>query len=112
MLKYVIAVVACGLMATQAIAATADVETSVITFDQIAASPVKLKAYCALAKKMDEIGDDEKKVEASRAEIDGYYEVLGAAFDAAWTTGADANEGSPEAAQLEKSVENLDAKCT
>jgi hypothetical protein len=111
-IKHILAIAACGILATQAIAATADVETSVKTFDQIAATPKKLKAYCALANKMDEIGDDEKKVEAASAEIDHYYEILGAAFDAAWTAGADAAEGSPKAAQLEKAVENLDAKCT
>jgi hypothetical protein len=73
--------------------------------------PAKVKAYCAMAKKMDEVGDDEKKAEAAGDEIDGYFKVLGEDFENAWDAGQDAKDGSPEANAMDEGVSALDAKC-
>jgi hypothetical protein len=76
-----------------------------------AADPAKVKAYCAMAKKMDEVGDDEKKAEAAGDEIDGYFNTLGEDFENAWDSGQDAKDGSPEAKAMDDAVAALDAKC-
>ena len=112
MWKFAATALICGLAASSAYAADAKVDTAVKTFDQVAASPDKLKAYCALAKKMEEVGEDDKKAEAASAEIDGYFTTLGDDFDSAWSLGEDTKEGSPESKQLEDSLQKLDAKCT
>ena len=49
-----------------------------------ASDPTKVTAYCAMSKKMDEVGDDEKKAEAAGDEIDGYFKTLGDDFKNAW----------------------------
>ncbi|MET0407467.1 MAG: hypothetical protein ABW006_03775 [Hyphomicrobium sp.] len=79
--------------------------------DAAASDPAKVKAYCAMAKKMDEIGDDEKKAEAAGDEIDGYFKTLGDDFENAWDSGQDAADGSPEAKAMDEGVSALDAKC-
>jgi len=73
--------------------------------------PAKVKAYCAMSKKMDEVGDDEKKAEAASDEIDGYFKTLGEDFENAWDSGQDAADGSPEANAMDEAVSKLDAKC-
>ena len=111
MLKLTTAVLAACAFASVAAAADPKIDAAVKTFDQVAATPEKLTAYCALSKKMDEVGEDDKKAEAAKGEIDGYYKILGPDFDTAWAAGSDAKEGSPEAEQLEKALDGLDAKC-
>lgn len=76
-----------------------------------ASDPAKVKAYCAMSKKMDEVGDDEKKAEAAGNEIDGYFKTLGDDFENAWDSGQDAADGSPEAKAMDEAVSTLDAKC-
>ncbi|MFT3731488.1 MAG: hypothetical protein QM780_08720 [Hyphomicrobium sp.] len=76
-----------------------------------ASDPAKVKAYCAMSKKMDEVGDDEKKAEAAGDEIDGYFKILGEDFENAWDSGQDSKDGSPEANAMDESVSLLDAKC-
>ncbi len=76
-----------------------------------ASDPAKVKAYCAMSKKMDEVGDDEKKAEAAGDEIDGYFKTLGEDFENAWDSGQDAKDGSPEATAMDEAVTALDAKC-
>ncbi|RUO97807.1 hypothetical protein [Hyphomicrobium sp.] len=73
--------------------------------------PAKVKAYCAMSKKMDEVGDDEKKAEAAGNEIDGYFKTLGEDFENAWDSGQDAADGSPEAKAMDEAIAGLDAKC-
>jgi hypothetical protein len=77
-----------------------------------ASDPAKVTAYCAMAKKMDEIGDDEKKAEAAGNEIDGYFKTLGEDFENAWDSGQDAADGTPEAKAMDDAVSTLDAKCS
>lgn len=81
------------------------------TIEAAANDPAKVKAYCAMTKKMDEVGDDEKKAEAAGDEIDGYFKALGDDFQAAWDSGQDAAEGSPEAKALDEGTAKLDEKC-
>lgn len=76
-----------------------------------ASDPAKVKAYCAMSKKMDEVGDDEKKAEAASDEIDGYFKTLGDDFENAWDSGQDAADGTPEAKAMDDAVSTLDAKC-
>jgi hypothetical protein len=76
-----------------------------------ASDPAKVKAYCAMSKKMDEIGDDEKKAEAAGDEIDGYFKTLGNDFENAWDAGQDAADGTPEANAMDAAMTTLDGKC-
>ena len=79
--------------------------------DAVAADADKIKAYCAMSKKMDEVGDDEKKAEAAGDEIDGYFKTLGDGFMTAWDAGQDAADGTPEAKAMDEGLSMLDAKC-
>ena len=63
-----------------------------------------------MSKKMDEIGDDEKKAEAAGDEIDGYFKTLGDDFENAWDAGQDAADGSPEATAMDEAVSALDGQ--
>ncbi len=81
------------------------------TLDAAAADPAKVKAYCAMSKKMDEVGDDQKKAEAAGDEIDGYFKVLGDDFENAWDAGQDAADNTPEAKAMDEGMTALDAKC-
>jgi hypothetical protein len=76
-----------------------------------ASDPAKVTAYCAMSKKMDEVGDDEKKAEAAGDEIDGYFKTLGDDFENAWDAGQDAADGTPEAKAMDDAMTTLDAKC-
>jgi hypothetical protein len=86
----------------------ADIKTAL---EAVAADPAKAKAYCAMSKKMDEVGDDQKKAEAAGDEIDGYFKVLGDDFENAWDAGQDAADGTPEANAMDDGMTALDAKC-
>lgn len=86
----------------------ADIKSSL---DAVAADPTKTKAYCDMAKKMDEVGDDQKKAEAAGDQIDGYFKILGEDFENAWDAGQDAADGSAEAKAMDDGMTALDAKC-
>ncbi|PPC87624.1 MAG: hypothetical protein CTY31_01655 [Hyphomicrobium sp.] len=102
-----------GLIAVPAAhAADAKVEAAVKTFEQISGDAEKLKAYCAMSKKMEEVGEDEKKADAANDEINGYLDALGPDFEAAWSAGDELKEGSPDIETLDNALGALDEKCT
>jgi hypothetical protein len=119
MSKVYIAFVAAMLLAPAAYAAddakappkmaAADIKK---TLEAAASDPAKVTAYCAMSKKMDEVGDDEKKADAASNEIDGYFGTLGQDFENAWDSGQDAADGSPEAKAMDEAISTLDAKCS
>ncbi|WP_045835634.1 hypothetical protein [Hyphomicrobium sp. 99] len=113
MSKFYAALVAGLLLATGAYAADQKIAAPDIkkNLEAAASDPAKVTAYCAMSKKMDEIGDDEKKAEAAGDQIDGYFKVLGDDFENAWDAGQDAADGSPEATAMDQAVATLDAKC-
>ena len=86
----------------------ADIKTNL---EAAASDASKVKAYCSMSKKMDEVGDDEKKAEAAGDEIDGYFKTLGNDFENAWDAGQDAADGTPEAKAMDEAMTTLDAKC-
>lgn len=102
---------AVAFMAAPASAATVTVDSIKKTFDAIMADNAKITAYCAMVKKMDEVGDDEKKAEAANAEIDGYIKTLGSDFEATWNGAGQAAEDSPEAKAFDDSMNTLEEKC-
>ena len=113
MSKFSAALVAALLLAPAAYAADQKMAAPDIkkNLEAAASDPAKVKAYCSMSKKMDEIGDDEKKAEAAGDEIDGYFKTLGDDFENAWDAGQDAADGSPEATAMDESVAALNAKC-
>ncbi len=86
-------------------------ETIASTIEATAGDAAKVKAYCAMAAKINEIGDDEKKAEEAGDEIDGYFKELGPDFEAAWNSGQDAAPDSAEAKAFEEAMTKLDDKC-
>lgn len=99
------------LFAPAAHAAPLSADAITKAIDAAAADAAKTKAYCSMSKKMEEIGDDEKKAEAAGDEIDGYFTTLGDDFEAAWDAGQDAADGSAEAKAFDDAMQKLDAKC-
>jgi hypothetical protein len=100
--------VAPAVHAQDAKMSAADIKSSL---EAAASDPAKTKAYCAMAKKMDEVGDDEKKAEAAGDEIDGYFKTLGEDFQNAWDAGQDAADDSAEAKAMDEAMTTLDGKC-
>ncbi len=100
-----------GLIATPAFALDAKIEQAVKTFAAVETDPAKIQAYCEMGKTMEEVGDDEKKLEAADGKIDGYFKTLGPDFEAAWNSGENLKEDSAEAKALSDALDKLDAKC-
>ena len=113
MSKYFAALVAVIIFAPAAHAADAKMSAADIqkNLEAAASDPAKVKAYCAMTKKMDEVGEDEKKAEAAGDEIDGYFKTLGDSFQSAWDAAEGAADGSPEASAMDKALSTLDDKC-
>jgi hypothetical protein len=104
--------VAIGILtAGPAFAADPKVEAAVKTFEGVAATPEKLTAYCAMTAKMNEIGDDEKKAEASAEEMNGYFDKLGPEFEDAWAAGDELPDDSPDVEVLSQALTKLDEAC-
>lgn len=100
-----------GLIASPALALDAKTEQAVKTFAAVENDPAKLKAYCDMGKTMEEVGDDEKKMEAADSKIDEYFKTLGPDFETAWNSGENLKEDSAEAKALSDALDKLDAKC-
>lgn len=111
MIKSTLAIVAIALAASPAAAADVDAATISKTIEAVAADPAKSKAYCDMAVKFEEIGDDEKKAEAAGDEIDGYFKTLGADFEAAWDAGQNADENSAEGKAFDEAMVKLESAC-
>jgi opacity protein-like surface antigen len=99
------------LLAPSANAADVSAEQITSAIEAVSADAEKVKAYCEMAQKIEDVGDDEKKAEAAADEIEGYFKTLGEDFDQAWGAGQDAAEGSPEAKAFEDAMTKLDDKC-
>ena len=112
MTKIPMYVLACCLLAPSVFAAGVDAATITKSLDQAANDPAKTKAYCDMSKKMEQIGDDDKKAEAAGDEIEGYFKTLGADFQAAWDSGQQAEEKSTEGKAFDDGMTKLDAKCS
>lgn len=108
-----ISYVAAALIAMSSAAFAAEMSAEAITkaVDGVSNDPAKVTAYCAMAKKMDEIGDDDKAAEAAGEEIDGYFKTLGADFEAAWASAQESAEESPQGKAFEEAMTKLDEKC-
>lgn len=77
----------------------------------VSGDPAKVTAYCTMVKKMDEVGEDEKKAEAAAPEIEGLIKTLGADFEAAWNGAQDAPEDSPQSKAFEDAMTKLEEQC-
>lgn len=106
-----LAVAALVAMSSAAVSAEMTADAIKKAIDGVSADPAKVTAYCAMAKKMDEIGDDEKAAEAAGGEIDGYFKTLGAEFEAAWGGAQDSPEDSAQGKAFEEAMTKLDEKC-
>lgn len=111
MIRSTLLIVAVVLAASPAAAADMDAAAITKAIDAVAADATKTKAYCDMAAKFDEIGDDEKKAEAAGDEIDGYFKTLGPDFESAWDAGQNAEDNSAEANAFGEAMDKLDSKC-
>lgn len=105
------AIAATAFAFVPAAASAADVAKTVAAFEAVGASPEKLEAYCAMVKKIDEVGDDEEKAKAAEGEIDGYMMKLGSDFEQAWSGGDDLPDESQDLEKIENALADLDNKC-
>ena len=110
-MKRALFAVACCLAVSPVQAADVDAAAITKSIEAAVADPMKAKAYCDLAAKFEEVGDDEKKAETAGAAIDGYFETLGKDFEAAWDAGQNAEESSPEGKAFDAAMTKLDATC-
>jgi len=100
-----------GIIASPALALDPKTEQAVKTFGAVESDSAKLQAYCDMGKTMEEVGDDEKKLEAANDKIDGYFKTLGPDFETAWNSGENLKEDSEDAKALSEALDKLDAKC-
>jgi predicted porin len=106
-----IALAICCAASAAVAAAAVDAATITKSIDAAAADATKVKAYCDMSKKMEEVGDDDKKAEAAGAEMDGYFKAIGPEFEAAWNAGQEAKQDSAEGKAFDEAMGKLDAKC-
>jgi hypothetical protein len=115
MKKLLAALVACGLVVTPSLAASAAVESASKTFDQVAADPGKLKTYCEMSKLMNESGDEQEgdaaKDDALDKQMQGYMKELGSDFESAFEAGADLDPESADGKAYDAALDKLDSKC-
>ncbi len=95
------------VMSSAAFAAEMSAEAITKAVDGVSNDPAKVTAYCAMAKKLDEISDDEKAAEVANAEI----KTLGADFEAAWASAQESPEDSPQGKAFDEAMSKLDDKC-
>ena len=111
MSKFYTVFLGCLLFAPAAHAAAFSADAITKGIEAASGDPAKVKAYCAMTKKMDEVGDDQKKAEAAGDEIDGYFKTLGDDFQAAFDAGQDAADNSAEAKAFDAATTKLDGMC-
>lgn len=99
------------ILGSAAHAADPKIEAAVKVFEQTAATPEKLAAYCAMAKKAEEVGEDEAKAEAASAEMEGYFKTLGPEFEEAWAAGDNLEDGAADLEVLDNAMTKLDEAC-
>jgi inhibitor of KinA sporulation pathway (predicted exonuclease) len=110
-LKMKLAVAGVALALSAPVAVAQDAQASIKAFEDVAANQEKLSTYCAMTKKIDEVGDDEAKAKAAEEEVDGYLNTLGPEFEAAWAGGDETDENSAELEKVEAALADLDSKC-
>lgn len=111
MIRLSSACLAFGLLTTPVFAADTKVADAVKTFEQVAADPAKVKAYCDMNKIMNDAGDDEQKAQAAEPQIDALMKVLGPEVEAALSTGDGLDEKSPDFQTYDEAISKLDEKC-
>jgi hypothetical protein len=103
------AILAVGLGAVPASAASPKVETAIKVFQAVGADANKMKTFCTLTKTLDSMGDkDDPKVEAQVAAL---IKQLGPDFETAWAASDDLDENSPDAKAFEAALEAVSSKC-
>jgi hypothetical protein len=113
MKEIVAAALACGLLASPAFAASANIETAVKTFEQVGTDEGKLKTYCEMSKVMSsgEDDEDEAKAEALDKQMQDYMKQLGPDFESAFEAGADLDPDSEDGKAYDAALTSLDGKC-
>ena len=110
-LALVLALVLAAAFQLPAQAADPKIDAALKAFEQVAADPAKLTTYCAMAKLMDETGEDEKKATAAEPRIEAYMKALGPEFDDAIATVEALGEKAPETKVLDDTIDKIDQKC-
>jgi hypothetical protein len=103
------AALALSLITAPALAASPKVEDAIKVLKAVAADPQKLKAFCELSELIGAMGD--KVDPAAEAKMDGYFDILGPDFGAAWEVVETTDEKSPDGQALEAAIEELEGKC-
>ena len=112
MKKILAALALCGLFVPPALAASANVESAVKTFEAVGNDPAKLKTYCEMSKLMSTGDDeDESKAEELDKQMQGYMKELGEDFEAAFEAGADLDPDSEDGKAYDAALDGLDGKC-
>jgi hypothetical protein len=103
-------VVALGLAASPALAASPKIDAAVKTFKAVAGDAGKLKTFCAMSKVMEGAGDKEDpKIDA---QIQGFIKQLGPEFETAWAAGEDVDENSADGKVYNAALDDLSGKCS
>jgi hypothetical protein len=112
MKKFLAALALCGLFVPPALAASANVESAVKTFEAVGNDAGKLKTYCEMSKLMSTGDDeDESKAEALDKQMQGYMKELGDDFETAFEAGADLDPDSEDGKAYDAALDGLDGKC-
>ena len=112
MKKILAALALCGLFVPPALAASANVESAIKTFEAVGNDPAKLKTYCEMSKLMSTGDDeDESKAEELDKQMQGYMKELGEDFEAAFEAGADLDPDSEDGKAYDAALDGLDGKC-
>lgn len=113
MKKTVAAIAVCGLFVSPALAADANVEAAIKTFESVANDPGKLKIYCEMNKAMDAAEEDmdDNKATALDKKMNEYIKQLGADVEGAFEAGADLDPDAEDGKAYDAALDKLDSKC-
>ncbi len=109
MQRILLSLVAAGLIASPALAASPKVDAAIKTFQTLSADQAKMKTFCEMSKVMAAAGEKEDK--AADAKIDGLMKQLGPDFEKAWAAGDDLTETSPDTKVYSAAMDDLMNKC-
>lgn len=109
MRRILYSVIAAGVLASPAFAASPKIDAAIKTFKAMPGDQGKMKTFCEMSKVMAATGEKEDK--AADAKIDGLMKQLGPDFEKAWSAGDDLTETSPDAKVYQAAMDELMGKC-
>ncbi len=102
----------CGaFVSAPAAALRGDVQAAVAAVEKLRANDAKMQEYCAIQAELDSAGDDDAKLDAAFTKLDGFFDGLGADYEAMFAIEDELDPDSEDAKALDDAFAALDEDC-